>query len=275
MLPESFSFSQSTLQDYLTCPRRFDLRHLRRMQWPAAETDSMHEAEARMQRGSDFHHMVQQHLAGVPLEALSAAVAHRPALQAMWQNYLTHRPDELAAPNARTFPEVSLSTVVGGYRLLARYDVLLALPEDPARVIIIDWKTTARRPASAALRHRIQSRVYPYVLARAGASFLGWPLSPEQISLRYWFAHAPAQPEDIPYSDDQFAADGRELEQMVAQLAAQTDFPLTDDDKACRYCVYRSFCERGDVAGPLDEWDDDESLAELDLDWEQISEIAY
>ncbi len=275
MLPDTFQFSQSNLQAYRACPRRFELRYLRRMQWPAAQTDSLREAEQRMQLGSDFHRLVQQYLTGVPLDCLTAGLEHLPALRGMWQNYLAHQPAELAAPQARLFPEVSLSTVVGGFRLSARYDALLALPQNPARFLIIDWKTTRRRPDSQALRRRIQSRVYPFVLARAGAKFLGRPVAPEQISLQYWFAHAPARPEIIPYSESRFQADGDELTRLVSKIAAQTDFPLTTGEKSCRYCVYRSFCERGDVAGPLTEWDEEESLAEIGLDWEQISEIAY
>jgi len=34
-LPAPFTFSQSSLQDYYDCPRRFELRYLSRLIWPA------------------------------------------------------------------------------------------------------------------------------------------------------------------------------------------------------------------------------------------------
>ena len=38
-LPPQFAFSQSSLQDYMDCPRRFQLRYLDRLIYPAAESE--------------------------------------------------------------------------------------------------------------------------------------------------------------------------------------------------------------------------------------------
>mgnify|MGYP007064289961 CR=1 FL=1 len=38
-LPVDFQFSQNNLQDYLDCARRFELRALRRLAWPAAQSE--------------------------------------------------------------------------------------------------------------------------------------------------------------------------------------------------------------------------------------------
>jgi hypothetical protein len=52
---------------------------------------------------------------------------------------------------------------------------------------------------------------------------------------------------------------------------------LTPDEGHCRFCVYRSLCERGTAAGSLDDVDyrDFETEIEVDLDFEQIAEIEY
>ncbi len=277
MLPTDFQFTQSNLQNYLACPRRFDLRYRQRLHWPAVETAPVHEAERRMQLGSDFHHLARQHALGIPPADLTAFADNDPSpeLGAMWRNYLTHRPAELSQPGVRLYPEVTLATVVDGWRLAAKFDLLAVLPGDPARVLIVDWKTNSRRPASPRLRARVQSRVYPFVLTRAGASLVGQPVAPQAITLQYWFTAAPAEPEIIPYHQQQFEQDEAFLRTLIAQITAADLFPLTDDRRACRFCAFRSFCDRGDVAGPLDEFDEDLLLDELDLDWEQVSEIAY
>jgi len=276
VISAGFVFTQSNLHDYLTCPRRFELRHLRRLNWPAVETAPVQEAERRMRLGSDFHRLAHQHALGLPVAELTAFAAEQsPALAAMWQNYLSHRPPELSASDVRLFPEVTLSATLAGYRLAARYDLLALLPGEPPRALLVDWKTNARRPPSAALRTHIQSRVYPFVLAVSGETLAGAPLSPDRITLRYWFAAAPAEPETIPYSAAQFAADRADLSALVLEIAAAAQFPLTADERTCRFCAYRSFCDRGDAAGPLDEFEEELLAEELTLDWEQVSEIAY
>lgn len=275
MLPDDFQFTQSNLQDYLTCPRRFDLRYRQRLQWPAVQTAPVQESERRMKLGSDFHYLAHQHALGMPLPALTALAENDPSpeLGAMWRSYLAHRPTELSAAGVRLFPEVTLATVLNGWRLAAKFDLLAAQPD--GRVLIVDWKTNLRRPRSDRLRARAQSRVYPLVLAKAGESLLGQPVPADAITLVYWFTAAPADPEIIPYGAAQLAADESFLADLIARIAAADTFPLTDDDRPCRFCAFRSFCERGDVAGPLDEFEDDFAFDDFDLDWEQVSEIEF
>ena len=44
-LPPTFQFSQNSLQDYVDCPRRFQLRYLLRQPWPAVESEPLSEYE--------------------------------------------------------------------------------------------------------------------------------------------------------------------------------------------------------------------------------------
>ncbi|MEM7030160.1 MAG: PD-(D/E)XK nuclease family protein [Chloroflexota bacterium] len=282
MIEPPFQFTQSNLQDYLTCAQRFELRHLHHLNWPAVESAPIQEAERRMQLGSQFHRLIHQHILGMPEENLTALVTETadlvesPELPQMWQHYLTARPEPLLNSDVQLYPEMVLSTMVGQFRLLAKYDLLAFLSGSTPQVMIVDWKTTARRTPSNRLRQQAQSRVYPYVLVKAGQHLNDQhPIDPNTVTMWYWFANDPQQPEIITYSQAQFDQDDHYLTNLISEIATAEIFPLTPDQKACRYCVYRSYCDRGQAAGPLDEFEEDLEMAELTLDWEQIAEIAY
>lgn len=278
LLPTDFQFSQSSLQDFETCARRFKLRYLDRLRWPAIESEPVTEAERLARLGADFHRLVQQHLVGLDVDILTATLETvEPDLQTWWQSYLAHRPAGL--DEAQTYPELTLSTPLRGYRLLARFD-LLAVHAD-GTFLIIDWKTARHKPARQVLARRIQTRVYPYVLATAGAAYnAGQPLAATAIKMMYWYPHFPTEPELFEYGpklqqrDEQFLSD---LIERVKYAADNSDFPLTADNKPCRYCIYRSLCDRGRQAGPLAGLTEEvpEPLDVSGLDWDQIAEIQF
>jgi hypothetical protein len=277
-LPTEFQFSQASLQDFVTCARRFKLRYLDKLRWPAVETEPVAEAERLARLGTDFHRLVHQHLVGLDVDTLTATLElAEPDLKRWWHNYLAYRPPELTG--ARLYPELSLSTPLRGYRLLARFDVLATA--STGALYIIDWKTAHHRPAREALARRLQSRVYPFVLATAGAAFNGGrPVDPAAIKMIYWYPQFPDQPEIFDYDHKQQARDEQflsELVQRVTDAAERADFPLVEDPTPCTYCVYRSLCDRGVQAGPLAPNSEDtiEEFDELALDWDQIAEIQF
>ena len=244
-LPVSFSFSQSSLGDYQACARRFQLRYLERLAWPAPQSADALEAEWRQRLGQDFHRLVRRHQAGLPAAALEPLAEGRGdrELAAWWQSYLR---SPYAAPEASVRrAEITLSAPLGGYRLEAQYDLLCGTPG--GEWLIVDWKTERERPQRARLQGRMQTTVYRCLLALAGATLNGGrPPAPEQITMIYWFAAFPTQPERFPYDAAQFARDRQTLEQLIAEIAArpQGDWPLATDERACRFCAYRSLCER-------------------------------
>ncbi|MDX1993410.1 MAG: PD-(D/E)XK nuclease family protein [bacterium] len=282
----SFQFTQSKLQDYVECARRFEARYLERLKWPAVETEPIAERERHMREGAAFHHLVQQHLAGVPVEALSRTASSDP-LRRWWDAYL--RSDFIKTLPIQHSVETELSVPMqthqprGVHRLLAKFD-LLAI--EPGRAVIVDWKTGERRPRREDLARRMQTVVYPYVLALAGAAFNnGQPILPEQIEMIYWFAEDPSNPERFPYSVAQFQRDGDLLNGLIAEILTREDFPLTEDLYKCRYCVYRSLCRRGVEAGDFREQDalnpgegqeEGEGVnTDLNLDFDQIAEVEF
>ena len=280
-LPPDFQFSQGSLQDYVDCPRRFQLRYLLRLAWPALEAEPALENERHLQQGSAFHRLVHQHLLGIPQERLSSTVADETLLR-WWHNYLLAPPVDL--PPDR-HPEIVLSGSVSGHRLIAKYDLVAV--EAGRRVIIVDWKTSRKQPRRKWLAERLQTRVYPYLLVQAGAHLNGGrPLQPEQVEMVYWFANFPAHSERFAYDGAQYEADGVYLASLIDEIKglalsspkepADEVFPLTAEDRRCHYCRYRSLCQRGVGAGAFDGADDDlvqEDLSRLDFDFEQIAEV--
>jgi CRISPR/Cas system-associated exonuclease Cas4 (RecB family) len=282
-LPTDFQFSQGSLQDYVDCPRRFQLRYLLRLAWPAVEVEPALENEWHLQQGAAFHRLVHQHVLGLSPERLSSMVTDKD-LSRWWHNYLNNALADLAESR---YPEVALSAPVSGHRLVAKYDLITVGPvlseaEEPGqRAAILDWKTSRKRPLRKWLAARLQTRVYPYLLVRAG-SYLneGEPFQPEQVEMVYWFANFPEDPERFPYDATQYDEDSDYLASLIEEIKSlgDEDFPLTTQERRCRYCPYRSLCRRGVRAGLFDEAEsepegrDDFGIA---LDFEQIAEIEY
>lgn len=289
-LPPSFTFSQSSLQDYVDCQRRFLLRYLLRLAWPALQSEPVLESERRMLLGQRFHRLAQQYWLGVPAERLEAMI-QEDELRLWWQSF-THFAAGLHGAGA-LHPEVGLSAPLGGQRLLAQYDLVVAGAD--GRFTIYDWKTSLRKPPRLWLKERLQTRVYPYLLMRAGAGLnRGQPIPPENVEMIYWFTVQPDQPERFSYGAGQYAEDQRRLGGLVEEIQRQAQalalpadalavlqssaFPLTERRERCAYCVYRSLCDRGERAGLLDQaepGDEGESTLEIALDFEQIAEIEF
>ncbi len=271
MIPSPFTFSQSSLQDYFDCPRRFQLRYVDQLHWPAVEAEPALENEYRQQQGQFFHRLAQQFLLGLPADRLSR-LASSPDLARWWENFQGSfsNPKELGDLHAET----TLSAPILGHRLLAKYD-LIAVHDGKAT--IYDWKTYHKRPKNEWMAIRMQTRVYRYLLAVAGSSLNGGQaIRPESIEMVYWYADFPSEPAVFRYDESQFKRDASALEKLVSEIEGRENFELTDDEAKCRYCPYRSYCNRGVTAG---DWRDAETEAEadetFDINFEQVAEIAF
>ncbi|MBN1135129.1 MAG: PD-(D/E)XK nuclease family protein [Anaerolineae bacterium] len=272
-LPDTFRFSQGNLQDYVDCQRRFQLRYVLMQPWPALITEPALEAERHMQRGADLHHLAHQHALELDAGRLEATI-HDEVLARWWRTYLAHPPPDL--PETVRRAEMVLAAPLAGYRLVAKYDLLAVEPG--ARLVVVDWKAVLNRPSRATLASRLQTRVYRYLAVKAGAAFNGGHVPhPEQVEMIYWFAEFGGAIERFPYSADQYAADEGYLAGLVIEIAAHSEpiWPLTPDERRCRFCNYRSLCERGAVAAFLDDLEDDLEPSEVTIDLEQIAEVAF
>lgn len=278
------TLSQSSLQDYVDCARRFQLRYLERLSYPAIESEPALENEKHQQEGEYFHRLVQQYLIGIPGEQISK-LANTANLQRWWENFMTDKDLRVLTPLRSAsealrkdlgglYPEAILSAPLGRYRLLAKYD-LLAI--ENGKAAIYDWKTYRKRPRNEWLSSRMQTRVYRALLVRAGAHLnRSQPFRPEQIEMVYWFAEYPNDPARFTYTSAQFKRDWDLLTKLSDEIASASSYPLTDDRAKCLYCPYRSYCDRGVRAGDVEQAEAESEAEELfDVNFEQIGEIAF
>jgi len=276
---DGFEFSQSSLQDYIDCRRRFQLRYLKRVAWPAVQARPARENERHIQGGERFHRLAQQYLLGIPEAHLSrmADADEDQHLHAWWHNFLAVIPGTL---NGTQHVEVTLTAPLENFRLIAKYDLVLIQPD--GQVIIYDWKTSSRQPSRKWLSERMQTRVYPYLLVSAGADLNnGQPFSPEAVKMIYWFADPGMKPVTFTYSQMRWEEDGQHLRSLVNELAHldSHNFTMAATQAPCGYCVYRSLCNRGTQAGSLGEEDTPEfeydPAESLNFSLEQIGEISF
>ena len=267
--------SQSSLQDYVDCARRFQLRYLERLSYPAVESEPALENEKHIQEGEYFHRLAQQYLIGIPAEQI-AKLANTANLQKWWANFLNSKDLSglRAADLTGLYAEATLSAPLGTFRLLAKYD-LIAIGNGKAT--IYDWKTYRKRPRNEWLSARMQTRVYRALLVHAGAHLNnGEPFTPEQIEMVYWFSDFPDDPARFTYTSAQYQRDWDLLTKLADEIQNASLYPLTDDRTKCLYCPYRSYCERGVRAGDVDQAEAEMEAEELfDVNFEQIGEIEF
>jgi CRISPR/Cas system-associated exonuclease Cas4 (RecB family) len=272
------TLSQSSLQDYVDCAKRFQLRYVERLSYPAVESEPTLENEKHQQEGAYFHRMVQQYLVGVPPEQITK-IANTDNLQRWWENFLANEDFRSLRDFGSLYPEATLSAPLGSYRIIAKYD-LIAIENDKAT--IYDWKTYRKRPRNEWLAARMQTRVYRSLLVNAGAHLNnGQPFEPENIDMVYWFADFPNEPARFTYTSAGYKRDWDTLVKLAEEILryAQDDasiYPLTDDRAKCSYCPYRSYCDRGVHAGDLEQAEAEMEADELfDVNFEQIGEIEF
>lgn len=280
-LKPEFQFSQSSLQDYIDCQRRFELRYILHLEWPALESEPVIEQERHMELGHRFHRLAQQYALNLPEKMLDQQ-ASDPDLCRWWQNF--RHSDPLASLTGVKRPEYTLAMPFCGYRLLAKYDLVAVDPGNKA--IILDWKTSRKRQPASFLRKRIQTRLYLFLLVSAGARLNNNTLLlPEQVEMTYWFPEFPEHPETFSYSAKTYTDDRDFLSGMVEEIACRKEgqFFLTEDEKKCLFCPYRSLCNRGCEAGRLDPDQFDEAedgstsgkTPAIEISFDDIGEIAF
>jgi CRISPR/Cas system-associated exonuclease Cas4 (RecB family) len=267
------TLSQSSLQDYVDCARRFQLRYVERLSYPAIESEPTLENEKHQQEGEYFHRLVQQHLIGIPAEQIGK-LANTPNLQRWWESFLNAKDLTSLRNLSGLYPESTLSAPLGKYRLLAKYD-LIAI--ESGKATIYDWKTYRKRPRNEWLSARMQTRVYRALLVHAGAHLNNsQPFEPEQIEMIYWFADFPNEPAQFTYTSAQYKRDWDTLTKLADEIHNASSHPLTDDRTKCSYCPYRSYCDRGIRAGDVGDAETEMEAEELfDVNFEQIGEIAF
>jgi len=272
----TLQLNQSNLQDYLDCPRRFQLSVLEDTSWPAAYSEPIVNFELSTQRGNRFHLLCHQFFSGVDHKLLENSLTD-PDLKSMWDSFL---PFARTLENYRLFSESLLSIPFFGHRLIAKFDLIVEI--SPEHYIIFDWKTASKKPARSLLDKRLQTHLYPYIFSKAGHDlFPNIEINPPLIKMHYWYPLTSEHEEVFNYSDkkhQKFEDELRDLINTINYLIKNEPvFQLTDQIPHCQYCVFRSLCDRGLTAGthensPLHNLED---LTNVRFDIDQVSEIEF
>lgn len=269
ILPSGFIFSQSSIQDYADCPLRFKLRYLDKLVWPAVENEPIHETERHQKDGRQFHRMMQQFILGIPADIISQQ-AFSADVQRWWDNFQSH---PIALDGFELHTELTLSAPLEGtFRVVAKYD-LVAI-QAGKQALIFDWKTYSKRPRDEVMASKWQTRIYRTLLVQAGANINGGKqFQPEQILTSYWYAEYPSKPAQFAYSSLQYDRDRNALDTIINEIASAKEFPKTEEEMKCTFCVYRSFCDRKVNPGRNHFLESELESPGFNLD--QIEEIAF
>jgi hypothetical protein len=262
LLPENFVFTQQNLQDYVDCAYRFYLHEILKLEWPAIESEPILEQEELMALGTRFHLLCQQYFSGIPAEILSTQISQLELVE-WWRHFLEL--DLHPAPGTFSVEKL-ISLPFAGFRLAAKFDLLIKEPQ--GKLLIYDWKTSQHQPKHQTLMNRMQSKVYPMaaIQSQQPKSSLS-----DSVELIYWYPAFPATPIRFTYSQAQEDADQTQLEQIIVEISSkiEKEFRKVDNDKPCRFCRYRSLCDRSTSAGvnaELDDIPDEPDAFNLDFD---------
>jgi len=256
VLTENFVFSQSSLQTFAYCRRRFYLRFIDHLVWPAQISSSQHQVDK--QSGTRFHQLVHQYFLGFDKDSLLklASMDSDPRLQqwlsVFFQSGFSNLEGDL-------FPESSFTIRLDNHILTAKVDLLQIDKIDTIK--IYDWKTSKKLPSAEMLVRQFQSMVYPVVIAERLHR-----IDNPDITMVYWEANFPDHPVEIRFRKEDILQTKTDLKSKMDEICSlkSNEFYMTEDLRKCAWCEYRSYCDRGISAAK-------DSLAEEfdQLDYEQ------
>ena len=248
LLADNFIFSQNSLQNYVDCKRRFYLKEILQLQWPALESEPTRMLEERTTLGAEFHLLCNQYFSGVPELAIRESLDSPEILQ-WWDAFI--RLGLLPKPQLR--PEKAITVPFLDYRLTVHYDLLSS--DQDEHYIIYDWKTNLKQPQRATLGKRMQTIIYPMVLQIFCEINNTVNSRPENIKMIYWYTVFPEHPIEFQYDQATYTSQKSELANLITEITrnGMDDFYLTEKLWHCKFCQYRSYCNRGEKAGEFTE----------------------
>jgi CRISPR/Cas system-associated exonuclease Cas4 (RecB family) len=245
-MEEVVNLGRAKIVDYLACPRRFQLRYLERLPWPAGRQDPKGE-RARI-LGQRFHTVLHRHFLDIPQ---GDEVHSEPELLRWWRLFQTFEPQ---IPSGRLKPELSLTVPIGRLTLTGRFDLLIVISDG---VCIFDWKTNGRARSTEELRRDLQSKIYLALVTESG-NVLERKVRPEEVTLTYWFATDPPVDVLITYGRREHTENWSYLRSIASEiesrLASKESWPLTDELEECSRCAFQILCGRGPGNPDLARW---------------------
>ena len=249
IIPAEFIFSQSNLQTFSYCRRRFFLRYVKKLVWPAQLVSDQNYIQDR-EAGGRFHRLVHQHFLGFETTLLRQVAAADPDQRVMtWLEAFLSSP--VARLEGNLEPETLYTTTLLDHPLSAKVDLLQV---SEGTVKIYDWKTSRRLPKVSVLKKQAQSIVYPLVVSRIFGEddTIG---NPESLTMVYWEANFPDQPIEIVSRQKDWQAFESDIVALIELILSlkEEEFVRTIEVRKCSWCEYRSYCYRGKAAGSFDD----------------------
>ena len=162
-----------------------------------------------LERGKQFHQLLQQQEMGLPIQAMVDA---DPELGRYFQAFASYPPPLLAGQRRSEYP---LAMPFQGVQLYGIVDLLV---EAGDRAQIVDWKTYWRSPDSATLANDWQTRLYLFLLAETR------DYEPERLSMLYWFSEQPSQWVEVSYDADTHAQNRAAIGESIESLKQWLQF---------------------------------------------------
>jgi CRISPR/Cas system-associated exonuclease Cas4 (RecB family) len=273
-IDSSFRFSANNLQEYVSCPRRFELRYLLKQPYPAVISQPELEMEQRIELGKHFHTIVNQYLSGVPKGRIVDSIRDD-LLEGWFDNFLSYiepyqKEDYLT--------EHTLMMPFEGFQMTSRFDLIIKTGS--GKILILDWKSTEKEPALKYYKNRIQTILYLYLAVEcAPFSNQANSINPDDVTMQYWFPQFPHKNILFPYSQSNHKQNRDTLKGLILEINATSmgDFKKTENQNRCKYCQYRTLCKRGNQAGDYQLIDDEVDLDDLieNITLESLDEIQY
>ncbi|MEL7625757.1 MAG: PD-(D/E)XK nuclease family protein [Anaerolineaceae bacterium] len=241
LISPDFTFSQSNLQTFSFCRRRFYLRYIKKLIWPAQLVSDQQYIQDR-DAGVRLHNLVHQHFLNIePALLRKIADADPDTRVAAWfENFLA---SPMSTLSGKIAPEETFTTKIEGYPLSAKVDLLQIEDEE---IKIYDWKTSRHLPKASTLQKQMQSKFYPLVISRVfDLHFMDNEST--KLTLVYWEANFPDKTIEIKstHADWQkYQLEITTLIDLIRSLQAE-EFVSTPDEQKCAWCEYRSYCRHG------------------------------
>lgn len=156
-----------------------------------------------IERGQQFHQLMQQQALELPIDALVAADLD---LQRYFDAYDRHPPPLIEGDRQAEYP---LAAAIRGFQLFGIVDLLVTNRD---RAQIVDWKTYRRARKLQDLESDWQTRLYLFLLAETNG------YEPETLSMTYWFAEAPDCPVTLHYDRTTHQANYQTIDRLLSQL---------------------------------------------------------
>lgn len=257
-LDKNFVFSANSLQDFSDCPRRFELKYLLKQRWPAVISQPVQAVEEKIARGSQFHRLARQYLEGIAAEILMVTIADK-VIQEWFERFIRFIK---SLQQESFFSENALVSTIEDFRVVAIFDFIAHIAD--GQILIADWKTTESEPKRKYLKDKIQTLLYPVVALDTAAKIFPFEsrLEPGDVSLLYWFPAFPEKSIEFPLNLDIYQKNKEILGGLIREISHKElgMFIKTENHKRCDYCQYRSLCDRGGMAGNINE------IEELDIE---------